>query len=137
MYATIGTVIGAIIFIRYLWKRFVFAPIREVRGGYKPDITVAHDEPVELYYADISTMSMKTRFCLAAGNVQFKGHLVKLPAAGSFETKTAGYLHMNPMGTVPVLVHNGHPVHDSYDQLLYIAEHLDNTVRIRIRVRVI
>ena len=125
MYTSIAVAIGAIIVLRFLWKRWIFATIREVKGGHKPNITLPHDQPVELYFADISSMSMKVRFALAAAQVDFKPNLVKLPAAGSFETKTASYLHINPMGTVPVLVHDGHPVHDSCDQLLYIADHLD------------
>jgi len=127
MYTTVGAVIGTILLLRFLWKRWLVAPVKDVKGGYKPDITIPHDETVELYYADISSMSMKVRFCLAAAEVKFKPNLVQLPAAGSFETKKASYLRINPMGTVPVLIHNGHPVHDSCEQLLYIAEQLDQT----------
>ena len=33
----------------------------------------------------------------------------------------ADYLsNVNPAGTVPVLVHNGHPVYESHEQILYI-----------------
>ena len=28
--------------------------------------------------------------------------------------------NVNPAGTVPVLVHNGHPVYESHEQILYI-----------------
>ena len=38
-----------------------------------------------------------------------------------WETQSAAYLtHVNPVGTVPVLVHNGHPVYESHEQILYI-----------------
>ena len=29
---------------------------------------------------------------------------------------------MNPAGTVPVLVHNGHPIYESHEQIVYIDQ---------------
>ena len=44
-----------------------------------------------------------------------------LPSSGGWETKMPDYLsNVNPAGTVPVLVHNGHPVYESHEQILYI-----------------
>ena len=44
-----------------------------------------------------------------------------LPSSAGWETKMADYLsNVNPAGTVPVLVHNGHPVYESHEQILYI-----------------
>ena len=38
-----------------------------------------------------------------------------------WETQSAAYLtQVNPAGTVPVLVHHGHPVYESHEQILYI-----------------
>jgi glutathione S-transferase len=36
------------------------------------------------------------------------------------ETKEPKFLNINPAGTVPVLVHNGHPIYESHEQILYI-----------------
>jgi glutathione S-transferase len=33
------------------------------------------------------------------------------------------YLKVNPAGTVPVLVHGGHPVYESHDEIVYAAAH--------------
>ena len=32
---------------------------------------------------------------------------------------------MNPAATVPVLLHNGHPIYESHEQLKYVAEQVD------------
>ena len=29
---------------------------------------------------------------------------------------------VNPAGTVPVLIHNGHPVYESHEQIVYIDQ---------------
>ena len=44
-----------------------------------------------------------------------------MPDAGGWETKMPDYLtNVNPAGTVPVLIHNGHPVYESQEQIIYI-----------------
>ena len=46
-----------------------------------------------------------------------------LPSSGGWETKSADYLnYVNPAGTVPVLVHNGHPIYESHEQIVYIDQ---------------
>ena len=63
-----------------------------------------------------------------------------LPSSGGWETKvnflftvkkyfinnshqSVEYLRdVNPAGTVPVLIHNGHPVYESHEQILYIDQ---------------
>ena len=46
-----------------------------------------------------------------------------LPSSGGWETKSADYLNnVNPAGTVPVLVHNGHPIYESHEQIVYIDQ---------------
>ena len=52
--------------------------------------------------------------------VEFKSIHVMLPPSGSYDTKTAAFLAINPAGTVPVLVHNGHPIYESHEQVKYI-----------------
>ncbi len=61
---------------------------------------------------------------MAEAGIPYKGHPVGLPPLGGWDTKTPAFLAVNPAGTVPVLVHNGHPVYESLEQLLYIVQHL-------------
>ena len=53
--------------------------------------------------------------------VEFKQNTLRMPSAGSWETKSQEYLRLNPAGTVPLLLHNGHPVYESNDQLKYVC----------------
>lgn len=64
------------------------------------------------------------RTCLAEAGIKYKSHHLDLPSIGSWETKTQEFLHINPAGTVPVLVHNGHPVYESHEIISYIDEAL-------------
>ena len=96
--AFIATILVPIVIILVLWKVLFMAKLRSVEGGYKHDITLPHTEPVELYFADVSACSMKVRFCLAAAGVQFKENAIRLPSAGSWETKLPPFLKINPAG---------------------------------------
>ena len=51
-----------------------------------------------------------------------QSHLVSLPSSGSYETKMPWFLRINPAGTVPVLIHDGHPVYESHEQIVYIDD---------------
>ena len=77
---------------------FVIFEMLASPGGYKEDITIDHDEEVELYFSDVSACSMKVRFCLAAAGVPFKERCIKLPSAGSWETKQPRFLKINSAG---------------------------------------
>ena len=61
---------------------------------------------------------MRTVLCEAG--VSFKSIHVYLRSSGSYETRTKEYLKINPAGTVPVLVHNGHPIYESHEQVKYV-----------------
>jgi len=113
-----------IVTVLFIWKLVFIARIKSVEGGYKHDVILPHTEPVELYFADVSACSMKVRFCLSAAGVQYKENVIKLPSAGSWETKLPKFLKINPAGTVPVLVHKGHPIYESGEQIKYIANNL-------------
>ena len=52
--------------------------------------------------------------------------MLALPSSGSYETKMPWFLRINPAGTVPVLVHNGHPIYESHEQIVYIDQVLRN-----------
>lgn len=116
------TILGILLIIFTLWKYYFVVETTPVPGGYKEDVILPYTDAVEFYFADISSMSMKVRMCLAEAKVQFKPHLTQL--VRSFATKSPEFLRVNPAGTVPVLVHHGHPIHESSEQMKYIAQKL-------------
>jgi glutathione S-transferase len=94
-----------------------------VSGGLHPEITLPHTAEFELYHNALSLCSMKARFCLAELGIDYVGHHVHLIETGAYETLSREFLRVNPAGTVPVLVHEGHPVYESHEQIVYAAEH--------------
>jgi glutathione S-transferase len=66
---------------------------------------------------------MKTRVCLAELGVPYANHPVDLIETGAYENIRPAFLAVNPGGTVPVLVHRGHPVYESHEQIRYAADH--------------
>ena len=64
--------------------------------------------------------NFKVRTVLIEAGIPFKSNHVYLRTSGSYETRTKEFLTINPAGTVPVLVHNGHPIYESHEQVKYI-----------------
>jgi len=73
---------------------------------------------LKLYHANHSTCSQKVRLCLAEKGLEFESQLVNL---ATNEHLTPEYLHLNPNGVVPTLVHDGTVITDSG----VICEYLD------------
>lgn len=94
-----------------------------VPSGLQRDITLPHEQEFELYHNALSLCSMKTRVCLAELGVPYVSHPIDLVETGSYETLSRHFLKVNPGGTVPVLVHEGHPVYESHEQIRYAAAH--------------
>jgi glutathione S-transferase len=92
-----------------------------VQPGYQGEIEFPHEEPFELYHNALSLCSMKTRFCLAELQIPYKGHHIDLIETGCYENIRPRLLAVNPGGTVPVLLHNGHPIYESHEQIRYAA----------------
>ena len=91
----------------------------EVRPGIQPQITLDHEQEWELYHNDFSLCSKKVRMCLAELGVDYKNHHIDLIETGTYENISRKFLKVNPAGLVPVLVHNGHPIYESHDQIRY------------------
>lgn len=108
----------------YFWYAWSHPKVRPVQGGYRHDIVLPHTEELELYYHPYSANSRKVTTCLGETGLKFKSHIVHLPSAGSWESKKEKFLRINPAGTVPVLVHNGHPIYESHEQIVYINQNL-------------
>ena len=94
-----------------------------VPPGIQKDIDLAYQEEFELYHNALSLCSMKTRVCMAELQVPYKGHAIDLIETGSYQTLSREFLTVNPAGTVPVLVHRGHPIYESHEQIRYAAAH--------------
>jgi glutathione S-transferase len=92
-------------------------------GGLHPERSVPHTAEFELYHNDFSLCSKKIRMCLAELGIRYVAHPIDLIETGSYETLSPRFLAVNPAGLVPVLVHDGHPVYESHEILLYAAAH--------------
>jgi len=107
----------------YFWLCWTHPRTRAVRPGHQPSISLPHSEILELHHNTLSSCSQKVRVCLAETGLKHRQIHHVLPSSGSWETKSAAYLtNVNPAGTVPVLVHDGHPVYESHEQIVYIDQ---------------
>lgn len=94
-----------------------------VPPGLQADRVLPHDEPFELYHNALSLCSMKTRVCLDELGIPYKSHHIDLIETGCYENIRPRLLRVNPGGTVPVLLHDGHPIYESHEQIRYAARH--------------
>jgi len=94
-----------------------------VAPGFQADVVLPHEQAFELYHNALSLCSMKSRVCLAELGIAYKSHPIDLIETGAYENIRPRFLAVNPAGTVPVLVHNGHPVYESHEQIRYAAAH--------------
>ena len=98
-------------------------------GGLHEDITLPHVAEWELYHNSFSLCSKKLRVCLAELGLEYTSHPIDLIETGSYENVSRRFLAVNPAGLVPVLVHRGHPVYESHDEIVYAARHADERGR--------
>ncbi|MEN8160903.1 MAG: glutathione S-transferase family protein, partial [Myxococcota bacterium] len=75
------------------------------------------------YHNALSLCSKKTRVCLDELGIPYKSHHIDLIETGAYENIRPKLLDVNPAGTVPVLVHKGHPIYESHEQIRYAARH--------------
>lgn len=92
-----------------------------VSPGHQPDLEFPHEAEWELYHNAFSLCSMKTRICLAELQIPYVGHHIDLVETGAYETLRPKLLRVNPGGTVPVLLHDGHPIYESHEQIRYAS----------------
>ena len=92
-----------------------------VPPSHQPDLVFPHEAEWELYHNVLSLCSMKTRVCLAELQIPYEGHHIDLIETGAYETLRPELLRVNPGGTVPVLLHHGHPIYESHEQIRYAA----------------
>ena len=118
--AALAAVAGA--FGWWTWERS-HRRTRPMAGGLHADITLPHTADFELYHNALSLCSKKVRVCLAELGVPYTEHHVDLIETGRYENVSRAFLAVNPAGLVPVLVHDGHPIYESHEQIRYAAEH--------------
>jgi glutathione S-transferase len=96
---------------------------RAMEGGLHEDITLPHEQEWELHHNGFSLCSKKLRVCMSELELDYAGHHIHLIETGTYENIGRAHLKVNPAGLVPVLVHNGHPIYESHDQIVYAAKH--------------
>lgn len=80
---------------------------------------LAHEEEFELYHYGESLCSQMVRLTLEEKQIAYKSHHMHLELTG--ENLSRAYKKINPKVVVPVLLHKGVPIYDSWD----IIRHLD------------
>jgi len=106
----------------WAWEK-IHRRTHPVPSGYRPEIALPFQREFELYHNALSLCSMKTRVCMAELGITYESHHIDLIETGCYENIRADFLAVNPGGTVPVLVHEGHPIYESHEQIRYAAEH--------------
>ena len=106
----------------YAWERS-HRKTHAMPPGLQPDIDIPHTAEFELYHNAFSLCSKKTRVCLAELDIDHASHHIDLIETGSYKNLSRHFLAVNPQGVVPVLVHHGHPVYESHEQIRYAADH--------------
>ncbi len=94
---------------------------RAMPGGIDEGRTLPHEGAWELYHNSFSLCSKKTRVCLAELGIEYRSHHVDLIETGAYENVSRRYLAINPAALVPLLVHRGHPIYESHEQIVYAA----------------
>jgi len=94
-----------------------------VTPGFRAEIELPYEEEFELYHNALSLCSMKSRLCMSELAIPYKSHHIDLIETRCYENIRPRLLEVNPAGTVPVLVHKGHPIYESHEQIRYAAAH--------------
>ena len=94
-----------------------------VAPGHQADVVLPYDEEFELYHNALSLCSKKARVCMAELALPYRDHPIDLIETGSYQNLSRSFLAVNPAATVPVLVHEGHPIYESHEQIRYAADH--------------
>ena len=92
-------------------------------GGLHEDIALPHTTEWELYHNSFSLCSKKLRVCMEELGLPYTSHPIELIETGAYENVSRHFLAVNPAGLVPVLVHRGHPIYESHEEIVYAAQH--------------
>ena len=106
----------------YLWEKS-HRKTHAMLGGIDENRTFPHTKTWTLYHNEFSLCSKKTRVCLEELGIDYESHLIDLIETGAYENISRRFLEVNPSGLVPVLLHEGHPIYESHQQISYAAAH--------------
>lgn len=90
-------------------------------AGYQGQILLPHQQEWEVYHNSFSLCSKKLRVCMAELALPYRDHHIDLIETGSYENVGRDFLAINPAGLLPVLLHNGHPIYESHEEIVYAA----------------
>lgn len=121
-----GGSLGA--FLLAVFLVFLFCAVRSMccfrRLRGKQPAQVFHSAPMELYCSSNAFDSQRVHCTLWEKGISCKVHdLDTSMAATGFQNLTDEALQMNPNGTLPFLVHGGHPVLGNLREILEYADH--------------
>ena len=119
-----GALCSAVFVAVYLRER-AMRKTQAMPGGLQTHISLPHQTEWTLYHNPFSLCSKKTRVCLAEYGVDYQSVIIDLIETGKYQNISRDFLRVNPGATVPVLLHNGHPVYESHEQVTYVAEQVD------------
>ncbi|MCP3986931.1 MAG: glutathione S-transferase family protein [bacterium] len=122
MFGSLVLVVVAAGVVWWAWEN-AHRKTHPVAAGHHAGIELPHEQEFELYHNALSLCSKKARVCLAELGLPYKSHPIDLIETGSYENLSRQFLSVNPAGTVPVLVHEGHPIYESHEQIRYAADH--------------
>lgn len=94
-----------------------------VTPGLHEEVNIPHAQEWELYQNQLSICSKKLRVCMEELDLPYQNHHIDLIETRCYENLSREFLKINPGFTVPVLIHDGHPVYESHEQIVYAAEH--------------
>ena len=98
---------------------------RIVSPGIQLNFKLPHSQEWTLYHNQFALCSKKIRVCLAEYAINYKALHIDLIETGRYEKITRDFLAIPPAATVPVLLHNGHPIYESHGQIKFLAEQVD------------
>ena len=81
-----------------------------------------------LFHNDFSLCSRKVRVCLNEINIKHDLQHVHIIETSDSENLSKDFLKINPVGTVPVLLHKGFPIYESHEQIKYIESQGSNNL---------
>ena len=118
----IGALVAFLVFVAWWLYERTQRRTYAMSPGLHPDIDLPHSQEWEIYQNQISLCSKKLRVCMEELELPHASHPIDLVETGSYENLGRAFLKINPGFTVPVLVHRGHPVYESHEQIVYAAE---------------
>lgn len=76
-----------------------------------------------LYHNNFSVCSRKARVCIDELNIKAQLKHVHIMETKDCENLTKEFLKINPLATVPVLLHFGMPIYESHEQITYLENY--------------